>query len=162
MFYNKLNVRCDNYGKGASVEMYKPNDLIFRTTTALIAFILLGFSIYLLLAGHNSPGGGFIGGLMTSAAIVLMYMAYGANVLDKILPINYRLLVPVGLLIAAGTGVGSFLFQQPFLSHTYGHFHFPIFGDLELATAMLFDFGVYFTVLGVTVTIILSIAEDQT
>ncbi|TFJ94749.1 Na(+)/H(+) antiporter subunit B [Lentibacillus salicampi] len=141
--------------------MYKPNDLIFRTTTSLIAFILLGFSIYLLLAGHNSPGGGFIGGLMTSAAIILMYMAYGSDILRKILPVNYRMLIPTGLLIAAGTGIGSFLFQQPFLSHTYNHFHLPVFGDLELATAMLFDFGVYFTVLGVTVTIILSIAEDR-
>ncbi|WP_010530719.1 Na(+)/H(+) antiporter subunit B [Lentibacillus jeotgali] len=141
--------------------MYKPNDLIFRTTTSLIAFILLGFSIYLLLAGHNSPGGGFVGGLMTSSAIVLMYMAYGAGVLEKILPINYRMLIPIGLILAVGTGVGSFLFGQPFLSHTYDYFHFPIFGELELATAMLFDFGVYFTVLGVTVTIILTIAEDQ-
>ncbi len=43
--------------------MYKPNDLILRTTTSLIAFILLGFSVYLLLAGHNAPGGGFVGGI---------------------------------------------------------------------------------------------------
>ncbi|SFA75626.1 multicomponent Na+:H+ antiporter subunit B [Lentibacillus halodurans] len=141
--------------------MYKPNDLILRTTTSLIAFILLGFSIYLLFAGHNSPGGGFIGGLMTSAAIVLMYMAYGAAVLEKVLPINYRTMIPIGLLLAAGTGVGAFLFQQPFLSHTFDYFYFPILGELELATAMLFDLGVYLTVLGVTITIILSIAEDR-
>ncbi|MFD1360464.1 Na(+)/H(+) antiporter subunit B [Lentibacillus salinarum] len=141
--------------------MYRPNDLILRTTTSLIAFILLGFSIYLLFAGHNSPGGGFIGGLMTSAAIVLMYMAYGVGVLEKILPINYRTMVPIGLLVATGTGIGSFLFKQPFLSQTFGHFQFPILGELELATAMLFDLGVYLTVLGVTLTIILTIAEDQ-
>ncbi|RYG71414.1 Na(+)/H(+) antiporter subunit B [Lentibacillus lipolyticus] len=141
--------------------MYKPNDLILRTTTSLIAFILLGFSIYLLLAGHNSPGGGFVGGLMTSAAIVLMYMAYGAVVMEKVLPVSYRLLIPFGLLLAVGTGLGSFVFGQSFLSHTYGYFHFPVFGELELATAMLFDFGVYFTVLGVTISIILSIADDQ-
>ncbi|MFD2760305.1 Na(+)/H(+) antiporter subunit B [Lentibacillus juripiscarius] len=141
--------------------MYKPNDLILRTTTSLIAFILLGFSVYLLLAGHNAPGGGFVGGLMTSAAIVLMYMAYGAGVMEKVLPVSYRLLIPFGLLLAVGTGLGSFVFDQPFLSHTYGYFHFPILGELELATAMLFDFGVYFTVLGVTISIILSIASDQ-
>ncbi|WP_343753751.1 MnhB domain-containing protein, partial [Lentibacillus halophilus] len=80
--------------------MYKPNDLILRTTTSLIAFILLGFSIYLLLAGHNAPGGGFVGGLMTSAAVVLMYMAYGTTVMEKVLPLNYRLLIPGGLLLA--------------------------------------------------------------
>ncbi|TRM12485.1 Na(+)/H(+) antiporter subunit B [Lentibacillus cibarius] len=141
--------------------MYKPNNLILRTTTSLIAFILLGFSIYLLLAGHNAPGGGFVGGLMTSAAIVLMYMAYGSAVLEKVLPINYRLLIPTGLLIAVGTGLASFIFGEAFLSHTYGYFHVPVFGELELATAMLFDFGVYFTVLGVTISIILSIANDR-
>ncbi|MFC4557226.1 Na(+)/H(+) antiporter subunit B [Virgibacillus kekensis] len=141
--------------------MNKPNDLILRTTTSLIVFILLGFSIYLLFAGHSKPGGGFVGGLMTASAIVLMYMAYGAEVLEKILPIDYRLLIPVGLLLALGTGVGSFVFTEPFLSHTYEYFQVPIFGKMELATAMLFDIGVYITVLGVTITIILSIANDR-
>ncbi|QHS22345.1 Na(+)/H(+) antiporter subunit B [Virgibacillus sp. MSP4-1] len=137
------------------------NDLIFRTMTALIAFILLGFSIYLFLAGHQSPGGGFIGGLMTSAAIVLMYMAYGLKPIEKILPVNFKLLIPTGLLIATLTGIGSFIFGEPFLSQTYGHFHLPIFGDSELATAMLFDLGVYLTVVGVTLTIMLTIASDE-
>lgn len=141
--------------------MYRPNDLILRTTTSLIAFILLGFAIYLLLAGHNSPGGGFVGGLMTASAIVLMYMSYGSEALEKILPVNYRILIPSGLLLAVGTGIGSFFFNQAFLSHTYDYFHFPIFGKIELATAMLFDIGVYITVLGVTITIILSIANDR-
>ncbi|GAA0496260.1 Na(+)/H(+) antiporter subunit B [Salinibacillus aidingensis] len=137
------------------------NDLILRTMTALIAFILLGFSIYLFLAGHQSPGGGFIGGLMTSAAIVLMYMAYGLRPIEKILPVNFKLLIPTGLLIATLTGIGSFIFGEPFLSQTYGHFHLPIFGDSELATAMLFDLGVYLTVVGVTLTIMLTIASDE-
>ncbi|MUK90739.1 Na(+)/H(+) antiporter subunit B [Ornithinibacillus sp. L9] len=141
--------------------MYKTNDLILRTTTSLIAFILLGFAIYLLLAGHNAPGGGFIGGLVTAAAVVLMYMAYGINVVDKIIPINYRTMALIGLLIAVVTGIGAFLFSEEFLSHTFGYFHFPIFGEIELATAMLFDVGVYLTVIGVTVTIILNIANDQ-
>ncbi|WP_407271485.1 Na(+)/H(+) antiporter subunit B [Radiobacillus sp. PE A8.2] len=141
--------------------MLKSNDLILRTTTIFIAFILFGFSIYLFLAGHSAPGGGFIGGLMTAAAIVLMYMAYGYEAVNKILPINYRYVTPIGLLIAVLTGMGSFIFDQPFLSHTFGYFHIPIFGEIELATAMLFDLGVYLTVIGVTMTIILSIANDR-
>ncbi|SHF53872.1 Na(+)/H(+) antiporter subunit B [Ornithinibacillus halophilus] len=141
--------------------MYKPNDLILRTTTSLIAFILLGFAVYLLFAGHNSPGGGFIGGLVTAAAIVLMYMAYGIETVDKVLPINFETLISIGLITAIVTGLGSFLFDVPFLSHTFDYFEFPIFGEVELATAMLFDIGVYFTVVGVTVTIILNIANDQ-
>ncbi|WP_163972147.1 Na(+)/H(+) antiporter subunit B [Oceanobacillus halotolerans] len=141
--------------------MYKPNNLILRTTTSLIAFILLGFAVYLLFAGHNAPGGGFVGGLMTAAAIVLMYISYGTEVMKKILPINFRTLISIGLLVAVLTGFGAFLFQQPFLAHTYDYFMFPFFGEIELATAMLFDIGVYLTVLGVTITIILSIANDQ-
>lgn len=137
------------------------NDLIFRTTTILIAFILFGFSIYLLLAGHNSPGGGFVGGLMTSAAVVLMFMAYGVGAVRKILPIDFKLLIPIGLSIAVLTGVGSFAFSEPFLSQTFGYFHVPILGEVELATALLFDLGVFFTVVGVTLTIILSIANDS-
>ena len=141
--------------------MIKPNNLILRTTTALIAFILLGLGIYMLLAGHNSPGGGFVGGLITSSAVVLLYMAYGQEYVNKILPINFRTLIPIGLIIALLTGVGAFLFQAPFLTQTFGHAHFPFFGDVELATAMLFDIGVYLTVLGTTVTIILTISNDR-
>ncbi|MDY0408230.1 Na(+)/H(+) antiporter subunit B [Virgibacillus soli] len=140
--------------------MYKPNNLILRTTTSLIAFILLGFAIYLLLAGHNSPGGGFVGGLVTSAAVILLYMAYGQKEVSKILPINFQILIPIGLLIAVFTGAGSFIFQAPFLTHTFGAITVPFFGEIELATAMLFDLGVYFTVLGATITIILNIAQD--
>ncbi|GAA0611750.1 Na(+)/H(+) antiporter subunit B [Virgibacillus siamensis] len=141
--------------------MYKPNDLILRMTTSIIVFILLGFSIYLLLAGHNSPGGGFIGGLMTASAILLLYISYGTKAVEKILPVNYRLLIPIGLLVALGTGIGSFFFNVPFLSQTFTYVEMPFFGKLELATAMMFDIGVYITVLGVTLTIILSISRDQ-
>ncbi|MDC3415014.1 Na(+)/H(+) antiporter subunit B [Aquibacillus sp. 3ASR75-11] len=141
--------------------MSRPNDLILRSTTSLIAFILFGFSIYLYFAGHNAPGGGFIAGLMVSSAIVLMYMAYGFEAVNKILPINYRYCTAIGLMIAVLTGVGSFFFGEPFLSHTFGYLYIPFFGNKELATAMLFDLGVYITVLGITMTIILSIADDR-
>jgi len=141
--------------------MTRTNDIILRATTTLIAFIILGFSIYLFFAGHNAPGGGFIGGLMTSAAFVLMYMAYGIRSMEKILPINFRYIIPVGLIIALGTGIGSFIFDQPFLSQTYAYFQLPILGKTELATALLFDLGVYLTVVGITMTIILTIANDR-
>ncbi|MYL33260.1 Na(+)/H(+) antiporter subunit B [Pontibacillus yanchengensis] len=140
----------------------RTNDLILRTTTILIAFILLAFSIYLFIAGHNAPGGGFIGGLMTAAAVVLMYMTYGFDSVKKIIPINFRYLIPIGLLTAVLTGMGSFVYGEPFLSQTFAHFsHIPILGEVELATALLFDLGVYLTVVGITLTIILSIANDQ-
>src|SRR5699024_11129269 len=108
-------------------------NLILRTTTSLIALILLGFAIYLLLAGHNSPGGGFVGGLVTSAAVILMYMAYGSDVIDNILPFRFLTLIPVGLLIVIATVLGSLFFNVPFLTHSFGEFHIHIFCKVELA-----------------------------
>src|SRR5699024_211478 len=103
----------------------------------------LGFAIYLLLAGHNSPGGGFIGGLTTTAAFLLMYMAFGEKTVKKIIPINFLLFIPIGLLLATITGLGSLLFNVPFLTHTFGNIFIPLFGDVEISTAMFFDLGVY-------------------
>ncbi|WP_079529999.1 Na(+)/H(+) antiporter subunit B [Halobacillus hunanensis] len=141
--------------------MIRTNDLILRTTTSLIAFILFGFSAYLFFAGHNAPGGGFIGGLMAAAALVLMYMAYGLKAMEKVIRVNFRYMIFTGLLIAVATGVGSFIFGEPFLSHTFAYFQLPVLGRTELATALLFDLGVYLTVIGISMTIILAVAEDR-
>lgn len=141
--------------------MYRPNNLILKSTSSLIVFILLGFAIYLLFAGHNSPGGGFIGGLTTSAAILLMYMAFGESVVKKILRIDYIIFIPIGLLLATLTGLGSLLFKVPFLTHTFATYSLPLFGEVDFSTAMLFDLGVYFTVFGTTMTIILTINADR-
>ncbi|SEP60464.1 Na(+)/H(+) antiporter subunit B [Piscibacillus halophilus] len=141
--------------------MKQSNDLILRTTTQIIAFMLLGFSVYLFFAGHNAPGGGFIGGLMTSAAIILMYMTYGFEKIEKIIPINFRTLTVTGLLIAVLAGMGSMLFGASFLSHADGYYHLPLIGEKHLATALIFDLGVYLVVVGITLTIILSIATDS-
>ncbi|WP_246939654.1 Na(+)/H(+) antiporter subunit B [Bacillus pinisoli] len=139
----------------------RTNDLILKTTTNIIVFIILAFSFKLFLAGHNMPGGGFIGGLMTSGAIILMYLTYGIGPINKVFRVPFTILVAIGLSIAVATGIGSFIFGQPFLSHTDGYFYLPILGKSHLATAVLFDVGVYLTVIGVTMTIILSIAEDR-
>jgi len=141
--------------------MYKPNNLILRSTSSLIVFILLGFALYLLLAGHNSPGGGFIGGLTTSAAILLMYMAFGEQTVRKIIRIDYIIFIPIGLMLATVTGLGALLFNVPFLTHTFATFTLPLFGAVDFSTAMLFDLGVYFTVFGTTMTIILTINADR-
>ncbi len=141
--------------------MMKTNDLILKTTTNIIVFIILAFSFKLFLAGHNMPGGGFIGGLMTSGALILMFLTYGLGPIKRVIRVNFTLLIALGLTIAVATGMGSFIFNQPFLSHTDGYFYLPILGKSHLSTAVLFDVGVYLTVIGVTMTIILSIAEDN-
>src|SRR5699024_7497875 len=129
---------------GGIILVYKPNIFILQVTSSLIVCILFGFAIYLLVSGYNLPGHGFGGDLTTSAAVLLMYMAYGEKVVYKVLPFNFIHFIPLGLLIATLTGLGSFVFNVPFLTQTFGIINFPIIGEVELATAMLFDLGVYF------------------
>lgn len=139
----------------------RSQDVIVQTISRSVSFIIFAFSFYLFLAGHNNPGGGFIGGLMTSAAIVLLYVSYDMESIDKAISIDYTRFTASGLLIAVLTGLGSLLYDAPFLSHAFGHFDLPLFGpETELATAVLFDIGVYLTVIGATMTIILTIGED--
>jgi len=98
---------------------------------------------------------------MTAGAIVLLLITYDIKTVEKILPINYRILTAIGLLFAIGTSAGSLLFNVPFLTHVFTDVEVPILGELSLHTATLFDFGVYFVVVGVTMTIIQTIGEDE-
>lgn len=139
----------------------KPNDVILHSVTKITVFIILTFSIDLFLAGHHHPGGGFIGGLGVASALTLLFLAFDIESVRENMPIDFKVLAAVGVLIAILTGMGGVFFSQPFLSQTFGYFDLPIFGETELATAVLFDLGVAMAVIGTAVTIILSISEDQ-
>jgi len=146
---------------GGLIELPRSNDVILRTMAKPASFIILTLSIYLFFAGHNNPGGGFIGGLMTAAALVLMSMAFGMNTVERLIPINFRVFTACGIMVAFLTGIGSFLFDVPFLTHAFGYFDLPLLGKTELATATLFDLGVYMNVVGITMTIITTIGRDK-
>lgn len=139
----------------------RSNDVILRTMSSVIVYLILAFALYLFFAGHNQPGGGFIAGLMTSAALILLGFVNGLDTLRKALPVNYRIVTAAGLVIAILTSAGSFAFGAPFLSHAFGHFELPLLGDTELATAVLFDLGVYLAVVGVTMNMITTIGRDR-
>lgn len=139
----------------------KPNNVILQTVTRVAVFIIFTFSIYLFMSGHHQPGGGFIGGLSTAAAIVLLYLSFGIEKVRENIPVDFKKLAAVGVFIAIGTGLASIVFGQPFLTQTFGHVDLPIFGDTELASAMVFDTGVALAVIGTAVNIILSISEDR-
>lgn len=139
----------------------KPNDMMLQVSMRLITLIIFVFSFYLFLAGHNNPGGGFIGGLMTASAILVLYLVFDMKTIAKAIPINATTLIGIGLLFAVGTGIVSTVLGFPFLKHFFDEFQFPIFGDVELTTALSFDLGVYFVVVGSALTIILAIAEDE-
>lgn len=137
------------------------NDVILRNVAKIGVFIILTFGVYLFLSGHNTPGGGFIGGLVLASAFVLLYLSNGIEDVQKSLPLDFKLVAAVGVLLATGTGLGSLLFGVPFMSQTFAYFDLPIFGKTELTTVTLFEAGVALTVVGVLVTIILSISEDD-
>ncbi|WP_368653680.1 Na(+)/H(+) antiporter subunit B [Ornithinibacillus sp. 4-3] len=137
------------------------NDMILQTATKVVSFIILLFSLHIFFAGHYNPGGGFVGGLLTSGAIVLLLLAYDIKTVANSLPINYRYMIAIGLLFAVGTGVGAFIFDVPFLTHAFDYFELPLLGKTSLHTAVLFDIGVYLVVVGATMTIIQTIGESE-
>ncbi|WP_342549498.1 Na+/H+ antiporter subunit A [Paenibacillus sp. FSL P2-0089] len=139
----------------------RSNDVLLQSVAKVAFVIIITFSLYLFFAGHNQPGGGFIGALMAAAALVLIAIAFGTEFVEKVLPVDYRKLIAVGIMIAFLTGIGSFVFDAPFLTQAFGYFELPVMGKTELTTAMLFDLGVYLSVIGVTMNIIFTIGRDN-
>ena len=119
-------------------------------------------SAYIFLRGHNMPGGGFIAGLITAIALIQQYVAHGVVWMKERMPINYIGLIASGLLIATLSGLGSWAFGRNFLTTWFDHFHLPIVGEFELASAMVFDFGVYLTVIGATLLILANLGKLTT
>jgi multicomponent K+:H+ antiporter subunit A len=128
--------------------------LMLRVVARFILPLALAFSAYIFWRGHNMPGGGFIAGLITAAALVLQYMALGQREAESLLggdaTRRFSRWIAVGLGIAAVTGIGAFFFDRPFLTSAHAHPYLPVIGDVGLATAALFDVGVYITVVGAT------------
>lgn len=127
-------------------------------TQFLLPFALL-FSFYILLRGHNMPGGGFIAGLITGVALTLQYLGSGIRWADTRLNLSYAIVFATGLSVALLTGLGSWFFDRPFLTSAFGHFHIPGIGEIELASAMLFDLGVYLTVVGAVLLILAEVGK---
>jgi len=119
-------------------------------------------SFFIFLRGHNYPGGGFIAGLITSVAIIQQYIAHGYSWIKPRLTLNYQWLIAGGLLIALLSGVGSWLFGRPFLTSWFDYFTWPLIGEFELASALVFDLGVYLTVVGATLLILANLGKLTT
>ncbi len=125
---------------------------------AVVARVLLPFALivaaYLFLRGHNHPGGGFIAALVVGTALILQYISDGSAMAQQRIGWRYRALLGAGILIAAATGIGSWVFGYPFLTSSFAHVHLPVIGEFELATAMLFDLGVFVTVVATVMTML--------
>ncbi|GAB7563642.1 monovalent cation/H+ antiporter subunit A [Methylobacillus methanolivorans] len=131
--------------------------LILATFSRILLPLALLVAIFILLRGHNLPGGGFIAGLVTSAALIVQYLANGVEWTRSKLPANTHPLIGYGLLIAASTGIASWYFGYPFLTSTFDHLHLPVLGEFELASAMAFDIGVFLVVVGTSLLILINL-----
>ncbi|MBC8180585.1 Na+/H+ antiporter subunit B [candidate division KSB1 bacterium] len=134
------------------------HSLILATATRFLMGLLLLFSIFLMLRGHNEPGGGFAGGLVAAAAFALYTISFDLTMARRALRFDPRSLSAVGLLISAISGIIPLFFNKPFLTGIWCTQKVPIIG--KIGTPFLFDTGVYFVVLGVTLTIIFALTED--
>jgi len=128
--------------------------LLLRVVASVALPLALVFSLYIFMRGHNMPGGGFIAGLITATALVVQYMALGQARAEQLLQAwhgrRFERWIGVGLLIAGLAGVLSFWFGRPYMTSGNTHVYVPVFGDFHLASAVIFDFGVYLTVVGAT------------
>ena len=131
--------------------------VILTTVARAVLPLVLLFSIYLLARGHNSPGGGFIAGVMAGIVIALQYAAFGSKYVRGMFRFDSLFILATGMLLAAGTGVASIVFGFPFLTSTFWIFHLPFLGEVELASAFFFDLGVFLVVVGGVSTIVATI-----
>jgi multicomponent Na+:H+ antiporter subunit B len=150
---------------------------IMRTTARVTVPIVLVLSVSLFLQGHNLPGGGFIGGVLTTTAFVLVYVAYGldyleSGVLDRDVDAGtgvfehrtvmaYRRTFLLGLAVVVLSGAAGIVVGDPFLSQTYVHLEdIPVYHEVELASAIVFDLGVFLVVVGGLLTIISVVSAE--
>lgn len=128
--------------------------LLLRVVASVALPLALVFSLYIFMRGHNMPGGGFIAGLITATALVVQYMALGQARAEQLLQAwhgrRFERWIGVGLLIAGLAGVLSFWFGRPYMTSGNTHVYVPVFGEFHLASAVIFDLGVYLTVVGAT------------
>ena len=131
--------------------------LILRTATRFLMPLLLLFAVFLLLRGHNEPGGGFVGGLVVAAAFVLYVIAYGVEAGRRALLVDPSTLLSAGLLVALASAIPGVLLGRPFLSAVWTEVGIePTVFDV--GTPLVFDVGVFLTVIGVVLTIVFTLA----
>jgi multisubunit Na+/H+ antiporter MnhB subunit len=141
--------------------MRRATTLLTRTVARLTLPFLLLFSLDLLLAGHNRPGGGFIASVMLVAAIALQYVTFGMAQVRGRLPRGSPGVAAAGLGVALASGIPGLLAGQGFLKSWVIHWRLPLLGEVEWATAFIFDVGIFLLVVGVGLTLLHLIGEDR-
>ncbi len=142
------------------------SSLIFRTAARFLLPLLLVFSVILLLRGHNEPGGGFVGGLVAAAAFATYAMAYGSERTRGLMRVGLHTYIGVGLLAALSSGLFALIpgtlpepGPQAFLTGWWPIDYDAGFAHITAGTPLVFDVGVYLTVVGVVTMMVFNLAE---
>ncbi|BBX34457.1 monovalent cation/H+ antiporter subunit A [Mycolicibacterium mageritense DSM 44476 = CIP 104973] len=143
--------------RGSEVRDPRYRSLVLEVATRVIFPLIMVLSAYFFFAGHNTPGGGFAGGLTAGLALVLRYLAGGRYELGETLPLDAGKILGTGLALSAGTAVASLLFGAPALSSAVLQFDVPVLGSVKMVTALFFDLGVYLIVVGLVLDILRSL-----
>ncbi len=134
--------------------------LIFRTIAPLLVVVMLVFSVFVMLRGHNEPGGGFIGGLIAASAMAIYGMAAGPVAVRKAIKVDPLAIAGFGVVLAGLSGMLSLAYEVPFLTGLWASF--PLWdGEVTVSTPMFFDIGVYFVVLGTISGVALGLEEED-
>jgi len=161
MMLGGLRLSAPERDDGGRAWSWDSHPLILATFSRLLLPLALLVAVFILLRGHNLPGGGFIAGLIIAVAVILQYLANGIAWTRSRVSGQMHPLIGLGLLTATATGLVSFWFGYPFLTSAHDHFHLPLIGDLELASAMMFDIGVLMVVVGITLVILIRLGEQS-
>jgi multicomponent Na+:H+ antiporter subunit A len=143
--------------RGSELRDPRYRSLVLEVATRLIFPLIMVLSFYFFFAGHNTPGGGFAGGLTAGLALVLRYLAGGRYELGEALPLDAGKVLGAGLMLSAGTAVTSLLLGAPVLSSAVLQFDLPVLGHVKLVTALFFDLGVYLIVVGLVLDVLRSL-----
>lgn len=143
--------------RGSEVRDPRHRSLVLEVATRVIFPLIMVLSAYFFFAGHNTPGGGFAGGLTAGLALVLRYLAGGRYELGETLPLDAGKILGTGLGFSVGTAVTSILLGAPALSSAVLQFDIPVFGHVKLVTALFFDLGVYLIVVGLVLDVLRSL-----
>ncbi|HNS71902.1 MAG TPA: Na+/H+ antiporter subunit B [bacterium] len=133
--------------------------VILATASRYLLPLMLIFSFFLLLRGHNEPGGGFVGGLVAAAAYALYFIANGIAEAQKALRTEPIRLIAAGLLTALSSALPALLAGKPFMTGLWWNTNLPVIG--KVGTPLLFDTGVFLLVLGIALKIIFALAEED-
>ena len=141
--------------------MIQPGSLILSTMARVLLPLQLIFSIFMLLRGHDLPGGGFIAGLIGGSAFVLYMFAFGVPATYEMLRADPRTIAGVGLVIGTLAAVPPIFIGEPFFKALWWYPEIPLIGEVSINTPLIFDVGVYLTVLGSVLAIVVSLAEAE-